>query len=128
MTEPQGNPHIVIHNINTNTNSPHPSSDPNKKDNGKTAIWVAIIGLIGVIGVPLLLHFLPKKEEPAKDITVSTECSDLKKQLKQQTSELTEIETMLKSKPSDLKLQADKIAHSNNIQSINTKLQSIKCD
>ena len=123
MSQPQGTSPILIQNINTNTNSPHLPNDPNKKENGKTAIWVGLIALIGVIGVPLIEFFLSDKDKGH-----GSECSDLKKQLKQEVDELRIIETLLKSQSSDLKLKADKSTHQDNITLLNTKIITKKCD
>lgn len=118
-------PPIYIQNNNTNIHSPHPTEPP-KKEGGKVPIWVAIIGLIGVLSVPIIAHYLPEKEK--KVPVQSTECRDLKKQLNEETTELQQIETLLKSQPKELKLQADKVTHINNIQSLTDKINKIKCD
>ena len=126
--KPEPTPPIIIQNNNTNIHHSQPQQQPDKKESGKLSIWVAIISLIGVLSVPIIIHFLPKSDLPTITGSPKSECAELKKQLDEETTELKQIEVLIKSQPEELKLQADKIAHLNNIQSINDKIKFRKCD
>lgn len=118
-------PPIIIQTQNNQHNHTSDKTNPPKGNDHRTAIWVAVIGLIGVLGLPLVNHCL---KVPSGGTPTKSACAHLKKQLEQEAGELEQIETLLKAKPGDLKLEADKISHENNIQSINNQLKSNQCE
>ena len=118
-------PPIIIQNQNNQHSSAPDKNNSPKGNDHKAAIWVALIGLIGVLGLPFVNYCL---KVPPEGNTPNNACAHLKKQLQNETGELQQIITLLKAQPNNLKLEADRISHENNIQSINNQLKSNQCE
>jgi len=117
-------PIINIHNTTHPNNPPPPLPEPNKGGNKNTAIVVAVITMLTAVAVPITVHLLKQCEQTPSN----TECTILKAKLKTEEKELLQIVNLLKLNSTSLQLNADKLTHEDNIQSIKSEITTKKCD